>query len=426
MSRVLVVEDEDIIRKQLSRLLERNNYRVTGVSTIEEALASQPQAFDLILADIRLPGIAGTEIIKHSEQVPVIVMTSYASVRSAVDSMKLGAVDYISKPFDHDELLLVIDRSLRENRMSAQNAAMRRDLARMYPESDLSTDNQTMQATIDGLTSLNDNDRFVLLYGERGTGKELLARMSHERGPGRAGPLVFADLPNHPATELESVLFGGNNSEGTRQPGLVQSANGGTLVLRSAELLSADIQQQFVELVSGATQPVLNSRVIAFTDELPGAGGGSFNKAFFDLFSLCFPVLPLRDRREDIQSLSERYLRQFVNRYRKRRIAFSTEARNALAAYQWPGNIIELKSVIERAVLLVETDEIKPVHLGIGVVDGEALNAPLDVSLDAYFRYFVLNFQDQLTETELASKLGISRKALWERRQKMDLPRASA
>ena len=117
-------------------------------------------------------------------------------------------------------------------------------------------------------------------------------------------------------------------------------------------------------------------------------------------------------------------MRQFVNRYRKRRINLSDEARNALAAYQWPGNITELKSVIERAVLLVETEEIKPVHLGIGVIDGEAYHAQLDLSLDAYFRYFVLSFQDQLTETELASKLGISRKALWERRQKMALPRS--
>lgn len=310
--------------------------------------------------------------------------------------------------------------------MSAQNAAMRRDLARVYPESDLSTGNKDMQATIDGLTSLPESDRFVLLYGERGTGKELLARMCHERSASRAGPLVFADLPNHPAAELDAILFGGNNGEGARQSGLVQSANGGSLVLRSAELLHADLQQKFVQLISPGIQPVLNSRVIAFTDELPEPGSGSFSKAFIELFSLCFPVLPLRHRREDIHSLSDGYLLQFVNRYRKRRISFSSEARNALVAYHWPGNIIELKSVIERAVLLVETDEIKPAHLGLGVVDGRAFNAPLDVSLDAYFRYFVLNFQDQLTETELASKLGISRKALWERRQKMDLPRASA
>ena len=222
MNRVLVVEDEDVIRKQLSLLLERNNYQVTGASTVEEALANKPEAFDLILADIRLPGAAGTDIIQHSEQVPVIVMTSYASVRSAVDSMKLGAVDYISKPFDHDELLMVIERSLRENRMSSQNAAMRRDLARVYPHDDISTENDTMQATIDGLSALHENDRFVLLYGERGTGKELLARMCHERSSRSTGPLVFADLPIYPSTELETVLFG-NKHGGAIRSGLLHS-----------------------------------------------------------------------------------------------------------------------------------------------------------------------------------------------------------
>lgn len=435
MNRVLVIEDEDVIRKQLSLLLERNNYRVTGVATVEEALATNPQAFDLILADIRLPGAAGTEIIGHSEQVPVIVMTSYASVRSAVESMKLGAVDYISKPFDHDELLMVIERSLRENRMSAQNAAMRRDLARVYPHEDISTNSAIMQTTIDGLTTLQDNDRFVLLYGERGTGKELLARMCHERSTRSMGPLVFADLPDHPVAELEIVLFGNSNgavipAEHSKrsQPGLLQSANGGTLVLHGTELLSLELQRKFVELaLAHSKQPSLSNRIIALTSKLPNASAetadGAFSADFVGLFSCCFPVLPLRDRREDIHNLSDRYLRQFVNRYRKRRINLSDEARNALAAYQWPGNITELKSVIERAVLLVETDEIKPVHLGIGVIDGKA--DQLDLSLDAYFRYFVLNFQDQLTETELASKLGISRKALWERRQKMSLPRSS-
>lgn len=429
MNRVLVVEDEDVIRKQLSVLLTRNNYHVTGVATVEEALACQPQGFDLILADIRLPGAAGTEIIQHSDQVPVIVMTSYASVRSAVESMKLGAVNYISKPFDHDELLLVLDRSLRENRMSAQNAAMRRDLARIYPHEDITTDHEAMQATIEGISNLHDNDCFVMLYGERGTGKELLARLCHERSTRSSGPLVFADLPAHPQAEINSLLFGGHEGaphNGRIQSGLAQSANGGTLVLRSAELLSAETQSRFVVGAGAAAQQQqLNTRVIALTGALPdpAARDCQFSAPFVELFSRSFPVLPLRERREDIKYLTQRYLRQFANRYRKRRIALSEEAQHALAAYQWPGNINELKSVIERAVLLAETDEIKPVHLGIGVFNGLACHAPLDLSLDAYFRYFVLSFQDQLTETELASKLGISRKALWERRQKMDLPR---
>ena len=138
MNRILIIEDEEMIRKQLIKLLERNNYSVSGVPTIEDAIATDPDSHDLILADIRLPGAPGTDILHQVRHAPVIIMTSHASVRSAVDSMKLGAVDYISKPFDHEELLHVIERSLRENRLSAQNAAMREDLRRLLPENELS------------------------------------------------------------------------------------------------------------------------------------------------------------------------------------------------------------------------------------------------------------------------------------------------
>ena len=137
MTRVLIIEDEDVIRKQLSHLLERHSYQVTGASNLEDAIALYPESFDVILADIRLPGRDGTEILNYCEQVPVIMMTSYASVRSAVDSMKIGAAEYISKPFDHDELLKTIARSLRENRVSKQNAAMRKDLDRLYADAEM-------------------------------------------------------------------------------------------------------------------------------------------------------------------------------------------------------------------------------------------------------------------------------------------------
>ena len=136
-----------------------------------------------------------------------------------------------------------------------------------------------------------------------------------------------------------------------------------------------------------------------------------------------FLTIPLRQRRDDIAPLAAEYLRLFVKRYRERSITLSPEATNALQAYSWPGNMNKLKSVIERAVLIVGSDQIRPVHLGLNVINDEAANTGFDLSLDAYFRFFVLNFEGQLSETELASKLGISRKALWERRQKMDLQR---
>lgn len=428
MNRILVLEDEHIIRKQITLLLERNDYEVVGVSTVDEALAQYPESFDVILADIRLPGPDGNEILKFSEQVPVIMMTSYASVRSAVESMKLGAADYISKPFDHDELLMTIARSLRENRMSAQNVAMRRELNRLYPQIEIESLNSTMQQSIAAIKSVAAEDQFIYIQGERGTGKELLARVCHENSERNKGPLVFADLPMYQTAEIEGLLFGSQKDDRRPGSGLLQAAHGGTLVVRSISVLTLDQQlalsTQLIEAKSRRRPPNVRLIVLAIDSPANVVKEGLLHPSLAELFDdNVFPSVPLRDRRNDIAPLAAFYLQLFVKRYRKRRIALSEEAMNALQAYQWPGNINELKSLIERAVLMVDSEEIKPVHLGINVIEGDASHSGLDLSLDAYFRYFVLNFEDRLSETELASKLGISRKALWERRQKMDLPR---
>ena len=428
MNKVLLLEDEDIIRKQLTLLLERNNYEVVGTSSVEEAVTFYPESFDVILADIRLPGRDGNQILDFAEQVPVIMMTSYASVRSAVESMKLGATDYISKPFDHDELLLTIDRSLRENRLSVQNAAMRRDLNRLYPQIEVDSLNPVMQETIAAIKNISPDDLFVYLQGERGSGKEMLARLCHSHSERNRGPLVFADLPMYESSEIEQLLFGSNQDTHRPSSGLLQAAHGGTLVVRTISALPIEKQLFLATQLVGAKnrRSAPNVRLIVLAMDSPGTAvkENLLHPELAELFGDCvFPSLPLRERRDDIGPISASYVRLFVKRYRKRRIVLSLEARNALQAYQWPGNINELKSVIERAVLMVDSEEIKPVHLGINVIDEEAAHSGLDLSLDAYFRYFVLSFEDKLSETELASKLGISRKALWERRQKMDLPR---
>jgi len=428
MNRILVVEDEDVIRKQIARLLERHEYEVVGAANVEDALSHNPESFDVILADIRLPGPNGNEILDYCEQVPVIMMTSYASVRSAVESMKLGASDYISKPFDHEELLITIERSLRENRLSAQNAAMRRELNRLYPQVEVESDHEVMRETLERLKSLSEDDHFVYLCGERGTGKERLARLSHEYSDRKRGPLVFADLPMFESNTIDLNIFGSQSDEQRSSNGLLQVAHGGTLVVRTIGEMSQDSQLELANRLVDARNKtrVPNVRLVVLTRDPPKTAvkQNALHPTLAELFAdNVYPLLPLRDRRDDITSLSEHYLKIFVKRYRKRRIGLSVESMNALRAYQWPGNINELKSVIERAVLMVDSEEIKPVHLGIKVIEGNVENAGLDLSLDAYFRYFVLNFEDHLSETELASKLGISRKALWERRQKMDLPR---
>lgn len=435
MNRLLVIEDEDVIRKQLARLLERNRFQVETAATVELALELDPESFDLILADIRLPGASGTEIVKLAADVPVIIMTSYASVRSAVESMKLGAVDYISKPFDHDELLMTIERSLRENRLTAQNAAMRRDLHRIFPHEEITTQNTELQNVITDLAALSEKENCVYLYGERGTGKELIARLCHETGQRAAGPLIFADLPMYGVDQMEALLFGAtrapqaDHSLGQPRLGLLHAAHTGTIILRNAGLLPIPVQQRLAEHFSqpvGSNQATTSARLVVLETDYPKQffDASQMDADFVGLFEqCCFALPPLRQRREDIEALALYYIGIFERRYRKRVITLIPESLNVLQAYHWPGNVSELKSIIERAVLMVDADELRPVHLGLGVMNRNADQIQMDLSLDGYFRYFVLSYQDSLSETELAAKLGISRKALWERRQKMNLPR---
>lgn len=439
MNRILLIEDEDLIRKQLTKLLERNSFEVSSAATVEAAQQLEPDSFDLVLADIKLPGAPGTDILNMVDYVPVIMMTSHASVRSAVESMKLGAIDYVSKPFDHDELILVVERSLRENRLSVQNTAMRQDLNRLFPLQDIISDNPDLQQIIHRLTDLGDEERFVFLQGERGTGKELLARLAHEAGERSRGPLVFADLPSYLPEELSSLLLGGDtsiaaaSSTSGKTPGHLRTAHAGTLILRNVVELPLPVQRRLVEQVQNPSNSPINAsnrpvnvRLIALNlDSLETAvEQGLLDPDFASCFEGCsFTIPPLRERREDLEQLAEHYLLEFLRRYRKRKISISSKAMHALQSYHWPGNVNELKSVMERAALMVDAEEINPAHLGMGMVLEEVDNIPIDLSLDGYFRYFVQHYQEQLSETELAGKLGISRKALWERRQKMNLPK---
>lgn len=430
MSRLLLVEDEPVIRKAIQKLLERHQFDVTAVGNVDEATQVNVATYDLILADLRLPGAEGTDLIALAKPVPVVIMTSHASVRSAVESMKLGAIDYISKPFDHDELLLVINRSLKHNRLHAQNMAMKQDLLRVFPHDELTTANAAMLEIVDRLTHIPDSRAHCFLVGEIGTGKELLARLAHDQGPRNDGPLVVADLPTVPTGERDSLLLGGRWSgkplDAAPRAGLVQSAQGGTLVIRNLECLRLDTQQKFAALLTG--EGTFNVHVIVLgTQPLQVLlDNGQLHPELAAAFSSHeLHVPPLRERTEDLAPLAEHYLKLFVQRYRQHSIALSADAIHAIQAYHWPGNVRELKSMLERAALLCEQDMIAPAHLGFDVASTEPNDDTLtrSLSLDGYFRYFVLRHQNQLSETEIAQRLGISRKALWERRQKMELPR---
>ncbi|MGQ7843581.1 sigma-54-dependent transcriptional regulator [Granulosicoccus sp. 3-233] len=435
MKRLLLVEDEEVILKALRRLLERNHFIVETATTVEQAIAAQPRSFDLILADLRLPGDEGTSVIPLADPVPVIIMTSFASVRSAVDAMRHGAIDYIAKPFDHDELLMVIQRALMQNLMQAQNRALRLDVQRIQPCQ------QPLKGTAldDMLSQLEDRkdvQPFLHLHGERGTDRERLARLVHANSSRCDAPFVVADVGADTASSDAMALLGNSGEvplDELPRGGLLQAAHNGTLVLRHPENLSTESQERLaevleqgaVDLPGSSHRRSINVKIITIGLESIETllASGQLVPQLGNLFvhDQC-AVPPLRQRRDDILPLAQQQLRTMERRQGFPRKKLSADAEAVLRANDWPGNVAELDNVISRAVFLASGNTISSDNLGLG----EGALSERNMSLDEYFRYFVIRNQMHLSETELAARLGISRKALWERRTRMDLPRSSA
>lgn len=432
MNRILVIEDEDIILKALTKLLQRNHYEVTTAQTVEEAIKAQPQSFDLILADLRLPGVEGIDIIPIADPIPVVIMTSHASVRSAVTAMRFGAIDYIAKPFDHDELLLIIERSLLQNRMRAQNQALKQELKRLVPSDNISQC-EGMNHIIEQLTALEESNNFVALFGECGTGKEMLARVAHSNSDRSEAPFVVADLPSIDPTRMHATLLGGDApkpDEDFMAGGLLHAAHNGTLIIRHPSIMPTSVQIALAQALDERSVPSnaggrsINVRTILISEHslYDQLADNSIQPQLANLFAESEFVAPaLRNVPEDIVTLAEHYLNHFCRHHHRSNLKFSADTKAALSAYRWPGNTDELKTLVERAVLTTNDHQINPSDLGLSTDDGKIYQH--DLNLDEYFRFFVFRHQSTLSETELASRLGISRKALWERRQKMQLLR---
>ncbi|CAM5455336.1 Response regulator OS=Stutzerimonas stutzeri OX=316 GN=CXK95_18110 PE=4 SV=1 [Stutzerimonas stutzeri] len=461
MSHILIVEDETIIRSALRRLLERNQYEVSEAGSVQEAQErfSIP-GFDLIVSDLRLPGAPGTELIKLAEGTPVLIMTSYASLRSAVDSMKMGAVDYIAKPFDHDEMLQTVARILHDRRervsatAAAPSPAITSTPASAQGDIGIIGHCPPMQDLFGKIRKVAPTDSNVLIQGESGTGKELVARALHNLSHRAKAPMISVNCAAIPETLIESELFGHEKGAFTGasagRAGLVEAADGGTLFLDEIGELPLEAQARLLRVlqegeirrVGSVQSQKVDVRLIAAThrDLKTLAKTGQFREdLYYRLHVIALKLPPLRERGNDVLEIARAFLARQCQRMGNDSMHFSRDAEQAIRHYSWPGNVRELENAIERAAILSESAEIDATLLGIDIeLDGlddefdepctsllsAAGNEPTeDLSLEDYFQHFVLEHQDHMTETELARKLGISRKCLWERRQRLGIPR---
>lgn len=446
MNRILIIEDETVIRTALRRLLERHGHQVAVAGSVSEAEQGfEFDSCDLVIADLRLPGAPGTDIIAKCHGVPVLIMTSYGSVRSAVDSMKLGAVDYITKPFDHDEMTLLVERIIQQHRLLRQAAVLKSDLQRAYPVAGMIGKCAAMQEVFERIRKVAATDATVLILGASGTGKELVARALHETSSRRDAPIITVNCAAIPEGLIESELFGHERGAFTgavsQHRGLVEAADGGTLFLDEIGELSPAAQARLLRVLQeGEIRRVgsphvrkVSVRLVAATHRnlLERVAAGLFrNDLYFRLHVMEIHLPPLRERGADIQELAIFLLDKTCRRLNRPSLTFSPDALAAIERYSWPGNVRELENAIERAVILGESSQVSAKLLGM---EAAALKpnrdrfdvdiAPDSMSLEDYFRHFVLRHQADLTETELARRLGMSRKALWERRQRLGIPR---
>jgi DNA-binding NtrC family response regulator len=428
---ILIVDDDTVIRSSIKEFLENHNYKVCEAGSVKEAVKQDLTAFSLIVCDIKLPGSKGTDLIKLAPGIPVIITSAQASLRDAVETMKLGAADYVAKPFNFEELTNTIEQLTRHSEQPVANEM----LGSCSSISSLSGQ----------LAKVAPTDTNVLIDGESGTGKELVARRIHQLSHRSDRQMISLNCAAIPDTLIESELFGHEkgafNGATNVRVGLVEAADGSTLFLdeigelplsAQARLLRV-LQEGEVRRVGSVETRKISVRLIASTHRNLQAlvNDGEFREdLYYRLNVVKLSLPPLRERGDDVMLLAQHFLATNAERHGKTKLKFSDAAARCIRSYRWPGNIRELENAIQRAVILSDGKAIGADLLAVEPEQKIILPIPDDendsVSLEDYFVKFVLENQDQMTETELAKKLGISRKSLWQKRQKLSIPRQSS
>jgi len=446
---VFVVEDDRHQREIIKTILSKEGFYVETADAGKKAIEMlKNSSFDVILTDLRLPDIDGTEVLKEVKALNlsshVIIITAYGSIPSAIEATKLGAFYYLEKPFEKDQLILVINNAINQVRLLKDNIMLKDQLADRFHLDNIIGVHGRMEELFKVVGKVAPTNSTVLIYGESGTGKELFAKSIHYNSPRKNKPFFAINCAAIPETLLESELFGYEKGAFTgalsRHTGLFEQANGSTLFLdeigdltlgTQSKLLRV-LQEREVRRIGGKENIKLDVRIITATNkklEQEMANGKFRQDLYYRLNVIAFSILPLRERITDVPILVEHFLKR-LNESHARKKGVPQEVLNALMAYSWPGNVRQLESVIERAYVMCEADTIDMDHIP-EEVKGSALlkSAPrefladFDSLIDAkltgaeYRLYLYLSkldpcdesFQEMVEPKSIIERLGINR-----------------
>lgn len=440
--RILILDDKLDMAESIGLVLARAGYECT-VSTeptkVQDLMAeSQP---DLIVADLRMPGLNGMEILqlvkKEQPNLPVIIVTGYATVDAAVEVIKKGATDFVSKPFHSEELLVKIKKALDHAKILDENLHLRQELQGASSFSDIIGKSEAMKKVFETLERLKESDCRVLLTGESGTGKEVIARAIHRMSPRRDEKFFAVNCAALTETLLESELFGHEKGAFTgaitSKKGLFELADRGTLYLDEIADTSLAFQAKLLRAVEenelqrvGGTKPLKTDvRVIASTNkdlEKEIAKGSFREDLFYRLCVVHIHLPPLRERKEDIPLLVDHFLKRLSLKMAKKVKGASKKAMDALLAYDWPGNIRELENALERGAIMAPSDLICPEDLPLKTDDGRRvskLNTLEELEKELIERTLV---QCNWNKSLAAKRIGIGRRTLYDKATRLGIP----
>ena len=409
---ILIIDDEPHLPHQFARYLRKRSYDVYTAADGEAGLQElEKNTIDLVLLDVRLPKLGGLEVLtrirKHEPDVPVVMITAFGDIQTAVDAMKLGASDYLLKGFDLEELLLVVQRALETSAMSRELRQLRREKSDSYHFKYLVGQSEGMRKVFEMVAKVARSDASVLIIGESGTGKEVVAHATHEQSQRASGPFHPLNCAAIPSNLLESELFGHEQYAFTdarkQKRGLLELAEGGTLFLDEIGEMPLDMQAKLLRVLEtltffrlgGNKEVMINVRVLAATNRnLEQAMRDSTFRSdlYFRLAVLTIGLPPLRERPSDILLFASRFIGEFNKSLGRNVRRIDPEAQHLLLAYSWPGNVRELKNVIERAMILSSGEKLDASHLPYEIA-GVANSVPQ--TLDPLTRWI----QEQPTST---------------------------